>query len=221
MKYELFLSNYLRAIYSDAGDDRFAYLQMQIGGLSSPRTAKLLNLAASCMDEGERYVETGVFTGYTIISASFDNGKPVLGIDSFDMKGPNSSVGCEMNPDEIREILKRNLKHFQVGGHVVEGDFRTITLEGKTGVSFVDARHDYQSVIDNLAWLEPSLVKDAVIIFDDVDCEGVDQAILDWLHGHKNYELLYLSKSKNKMHRTPTYDSTFVNGLAVMHYKGN
>src|SRR4051812_46744669 len=106
MKYDLFLSNYLRAIYSPAGDERFAYLQMQIGGLSSPKTAKLLNLAASCMDEGELYVETGVFTGYTLISASFDNHKQVLGIDSFDTTGPNSSVGCDMNPDEIRDILK-------------------------------------------------------------------------------------------------------------------
>lgn len=222
MNFELFRSNYLRAIFSPDGDDVFSYLRMQTGGLTSPRTAKLINLAASCMEEGERYVETGVFTGYTLIAAGFDNRKIVLGIDSFDMNGPDSSVGCEMDANKVREALKKNAAHFNILGHVVEGDFKDIKLEGiKTGVSFIDARHDYESVTKNLEWLEPSLAKDAVLIFDDVDCEGVDRSILFWAQEHLNYELLFFAKSIEKMKSTPTYDKTFVNGLAVMRYRGN
>lgn len=219
MNYELFLSNYLRAIYSPDGDNDFSAIKIQTGGLSSARTAKLIHLAASCMDDGERYVETGVFTGYTLISAAYDNRKVVLGVDNFDTKGPGSSVGCDIDPDMIKARLKRNIDHFQIGGQVMEGDFRGVDLKDiRTGVSFIDARHDYANVIDNLKWLHPSLVKDAVLIFDDVDCPGVDQAILDWVHDHKEYELLFLSKSRDCMHRTATYDKTFVNGLAVVHY---
>lgn len=220
MNYELFLSNYLRAIFSPEGDDVYAAIKVATGGLSSPRMGKLINLAASCMDSGERYVETGVFTGFTLICAGHDNQALTLGIDNFDVKGPESSVGCDMDEAKIRSILKGNCERFGVKGHVVEADFRKVNLETiKTGVTFIDARHDYASVTDNIQWIEPSLAKDAILLFDDLDCEGVPEAILDAVT-NRNYELLYFSKSKNKMHRTATYDKTFVNGLAVVHYEG-
>jgi hypothetical protein len=221
VNYPLFLSNYLRVIYSQNGDETFAFLKMATQGLSSPRVGKLINMAVSCMEGEERYVETGVFTGYTLASAAHGNMKTVLGIDNFDVSGEDSSVGVEMNPDSIREKLKKNMEYFCVGGQVIESDFRGVNLDGvKTGVSYIDARHDYVTVIDNLTWLEPSLAKDAVIILDDLDCPGVAEALLDWLKGHKEYELLFFSKSKGCMSRDATYDKTFTNGLAVVHYKG-
>ncbi len=134
------------------------------------------------MDGGERYVETGVFTGFTLICAGHDNQAMTLGIDNFDLKGPESSVGCDMDEAKIRSILKSNCEGYGVKGHVVEADFRNVNLETiKTGVAFIDGRHDYDSVTDNLKWIEPSLVKDAVIILDDLDCEGVPEAILNWV----------------------------------------
>jgi hypothetical protein len=220
VKYELFLSNYLRTIYSHEGDDIFAFLKMATQGLSSPRVGKLINMAVNCMDDDERYVETGVFTGYTLASACHGNQKKVLGIDNFDVKGENSSVGVSMDPDTIRKNLSKNWEYFRIAGQMIDCDFRNVSLEGvKTGVSYIDARHDYNSVTDNFKWLEPSLVDDAVIILDDVDCPGVSDALFDWLRYHKNYELLFFSKSKGCMSRNVTYDRTFVNGLSVVHYK--
>lgn len=219
MKYELFLSNYLRTIYSPEGDDVFAALKVTTGALSSPRVGKLLNMAVNCMDDEERYVETGVLTGGSLIAATYDNRKPVVAIDNFDTKGPDSSIGCEIDPELIKAKLKMNVERFQVVGQVVEGDFRYVDLVAtKVGVSFIDARHDYKSVTDNLEWIKPNLVDNAVVIFDDVDCIGVADAILDWLQKNKSSELLFFSRSKNKMDRTVTYDKTFTNGLAVIHY---
>lgn len=222
MRYEVFLSNYLRTIFTNDRDALFSTLQVWTGGLSTPRTASLINMAAYCMEEGERYVEVGVFTGFTLISAGYDNHKVVLGIDNFDTEGLQSSVGSHLDSAPIRERLKTNFKNFSHVRHqVIESDFRTVDLsEMKTGVAYIDGRHDYPSVIDNLKWLEPSLAKDAVIIFDDPDCEGVTEAILVWAHDHKNYELLYLSRSRDMYHRNGVYDGPFMNGLAVMHYKG-
>jgi hypothetical protein len=179
-------------------------------------------MAAYCMDEGERYVEVGVFTGFTLISAGYDNHKVVLGIDNFDTEGLKSSVGSHLDSAPIKERLRVNMKNFpQVRHQVIESDFRTVDLsEMKTGVAYIDGRHDYPSVIDNLKWLESSLAKDAVILFDDPDCEGVTDAILDWAHDHKDFELLYLSRSREAYHRNGVYDGPFMNGLAVMHYKG-
>lgn len=222
MKYEIFISNYLRTIFSDERDALFSTLQVWTGGLSTPRTAALLNMAAYCMEEGERYVEVGVFTGFTLISAGFDNGKVVLGIDNFDTEGLKSSVGSHLDSGPIKERLKINCERFgHVRYQVIESDFRGVDLSGmKTGVAYIDGRHDYQSVIDNLKWLEPSLAKDAVVVFDDPDCEGVADAITDWVHDNKDYELLYLSKSLERFKRNSAYDGPFVNGLAIMHYKG-
>lgn len=222
MQYESFIANYLRTISSNEHDAIFGAIQVATGGLSTPRTGALLNMAASCMDEGERYVETGVFSGYSLISAGFRNNRSVLGIDNFDVDGSNSSVGTPMDKDVIRGRLLENLKKFNhVRATVVESDFRTVDLSDvKTGVSYIDARHDYQSVTDNLKWLEPSLAKDAVLIFDDPDITGVADAVLDWCHNHLNYELLYMQRSRDIFHRTPAYDSTFSNGLAVVHFNG-
>jgi hypothetical protein len=221
MNYPLFLSSYLRTIYSPNGDDIFAFIKMATQGLSSPRTGKFVNMAASCLEPGEKYLETGVFTGFTLASASHGNRVDTIGIDSFDVTGPNSSVGVELDPNTIREFLKKNFEYFKVAGQLIESDFRNVDLTGaKIGVSFIDARHDYPSVIDNFKWQEPFLVKDAVIILDDLDCPGVSEAILDWLKDHKEYELLFFSKSKGCMSRDISYDKTFVNGLGVIHYRG-
>lgn len=223
MKYDIFLSNYLRTIFSNDRDALFSTLQVATGGLSSPRTASLVNMATHCLEAGERYVEVGVFTGYTLISAGYDTHKPVLGIDSFDTEGPDSSIGSNVPRETIKAQLKKNMEKFpHIGYHVIESDFRGIDLsEMKTGVAYIDGRHDYKSVIDNLAWIEPSLVKDAVLIFDDPDCEGVADAILDWCHDHKEFELLYMSRSRDMFHRSAGFDGPFINGLAVAHYKGN
>lgn len=222
MKYDIFIANYMRTIFSDERDALFSTLQVWTGGLSTPRTASLLNMAAYCMDEGERYVEVGVFTGFTLLSAGYDNGKLVLGIDNFDTEGLKSSIGSHLDAAPIKERLKINCERLaHVRYRVIESDFRTVDLsEMKTGVAYIDGRHDYQNVIDNLTWLEPSLANDAVIIFDDPDCDGVADAITDWAHDHKNYELLYLSKSMERFKRRSAHDGPFVNGLAVMHYRG-
>lgn len=222
MKYDIFLANYLRMIFTTDRDALFSTLQVNTGGLSSPRTASLLNMACHCMEEGERYVEVGVFTGYTLISAGYDNGRILLGVDSFDTEGPDSSVGSEIPRQVIKDQLARNMDRFkQVRANIIESDFRKVDLTGaKTGVAYIDGRHDYKSVIDNLEWLHPSLAKDAVLIFDDPDCEGVADAILDWCHDHKDYELLYISRSRDMFHRAAGFDGPFINGLAVAHYKG-
>ncbi len=223
MNYEAFVSNYLRVITTNTNDAIFGALQVTTGGLSTPRTGALLNMAASCMDDGERYVETGVFTGYTLISAGYGNRKLVLGIDKFDTDGMESSVGTGIDAAYIKNRLLSNIDRFKhsVRATVIQSDFRTVDISDfKTGVTFIDARHDYENVMDNLAWIAPSLVKDAVLIFDDPDLPGVAEAILDWVHDEKGYELLYLQKQRDMFHRTPSYDSTFSNGLAIVHFNG-
>lgn len=222
MKYDIFISNYLRTIFTDERDALFSTLQVWMNGLSTPRTASLLNMAAYCMDEGERYVEVGVFTGFTLLSAGYDNGKVVLGIDSFDTEGKDSSIGSHMDSSLIRSRLKINCERFShIRYQVVESDFRKVDLsEMKTGVAYIDGRHDYKSVIENLQWLEPSLAEDAVIVFDDPDCDGVADAITDWVHDHKEYELLYLSRSMERFKRNSSHDGPFINGLGIVHYKG-
>ena len=223
MNYELFLSQYMRFIIDGERDALFETIRVWTGGLSTARAAALINLAAFCMDDSERYVEVGTFTGFTLIAAGYDTKREVLGIDNFDVEGPASTVGYGLQKQAVKERLTSNIKNF---GHIrhtiIESDFRSVDLSGKkTGASYIDGKHDYQSVIDNLVWLEPSLVKDAVIIFDDVDCAGVSDAVMDWVHDHKaKYDLLFMARSKEMMYRTVGYDKTFTNGLAIVHYKG-
>ena len=156
-------------------DVRFAEVLEAVPGLAQPNNLALLNVAASCLGEGESYVEVGTYRGTSLIAAMLGNTGEFVALD-------NWSMG-----DGSREQLDLNLARFGLtGASIVEGDafetLRSDALEGRTiGVYYYDNGHEYEQQLDGMRLIEPYLASPALVIVDDTDWERVERAVDDYL----------------------------------------
>ena len=176
-------------------DRRFAPILADVGGLARENNLALLNLAASCLGEGESYVEVGSFKGLSLIAAMLGNTGDFVGIDDF-------SLG-----DGSRTLLEANLRRYGLAGHaILEGDAFALLRRGalgdrRVGVYYYDAAHDYRSQLRGLRLVEPHLAEDALLIVDDTDWPQVARAMRDYLARQPRAELLV--KVDGKDHGQP------------------
>ena len=156
-------------------DLRFAEVLEAVPGLAQPNNLALLNVAASCLGEGEAYVEVGTYRGTSLIAAMLGNAGEFVALD-------NWSMG-----DGSREQLDLNLARFGLtGAAIVEGDafetLRSDALEGRTiGVYYYDNGHEYEQQLDGMRLIEAYLASPALVIVDDTDWERVERAVDDYL----------------------------------------
>lgn len=221
MNLDCFMKRFCDVLMNSAHDDTFETLKILTGGTTSTRIAKLLNFAVSQMDKDETYVEVGVFAGTTLISAAHVNGKRCIGIDNYNpeyMKG----MGCI--PQVVRDRCVHNINSTNCGAILIEKDFREVTKEDicyPVAVSFVDGTHNFESVMDNLKWLEPMLADEAIIVFDDVNYAEVSQSIFVWLHTHpETWDMLAYVKPFffNDKNVSSVQDRFLNNGVCILHY---
>lgn len=224
MNIDCFLKRFSKVLLSSDTDAMFEAFKVWVGGTTSPKIAKLLNFAVSQMDAGECYVETGVFTGATLVSAFWANGKPCVGIDSYSENLKEASI---LPAELIRNKARINVSELAFGSKLIEKDFRDVKADeipGKIAVSFVDALHTEKEVTANLNWLEPLLAEDALIFFDDVNHEGVTNAIWKWLHGHPTTAELtaYIRPHyHDQRYISSVEDRVLNNGFAIVRYQND
>lgn len=144
--------------------------------LAKENNLALLNLAASCLDDGEAYVEVGVYHGASLIGAMLGNeGRRFVGIDSFAFR------------DASLEKVEANLARFGLPRpELLVGDAFALARNGtlddvRIGVWYYDAAHDYDAQVEGLRIAEPFLVRGALVIVDDTDWEQVERAMDDYL----------------------------------------
>jgi predicted O-methyltransferase YrrM len=156
-------------------DLRFAEVLEAVPGLAQPNNLALLNVAASCLGDGESYVEVGTYRGTSLIAAMLGNAGEFVALD-------NWSMG-----DGSREQLDLNLARFSLtGAAIVEGDafetLRSDALEGRAiGVYYYDNGHEYEQQLDGMRLIESYLASPALVIVDDTDWERVERAVDDYL----------------------------------------
>lgn len=156
-------------------DLRYAEVLEAVPGLAQPNNLALLKVAASCLGEGEAYVEVGTYRGTSLIAAMLGNAGTFVALDNWSM-GEGS-----------REQLDLNLARFGLtGAELLEGDaFETLrggALEGRTvGVYYYDNGHEYEQQLDGMRLIEPYLASPALVIVDDTDWERVERAVDDYL----------------------------------------
>jgi len=156
-------------------DVRFAEILEAVPGLARANNLALLNVAASCLGDGEAYVEVGTYRGTSLIAAMLGNSGEFVALD-------NWSMG-----DGSRDQLDSNLVRFGLtGAEMLEGDaFETLrsgALEGRTvGVYYYDNGHEYEQQLDGMRLIEPYLASPALVIVDDTDWERVERAVIDYL----------------------------------------
>jgi predicted O-methyltransferase YrrM len=157
-------------------DRRFAPIADGVENLARENNLALLNLAASCLDDGEAYVEVGVFHGASLIAAMLGNeDKRFVGIDSFGFR------------DASLEKVEQNLARFglETPEFLVGDAFELVpagALDGTPiGLWYYDAAHSHEAQIEGLRIAEPHLALGALVVVDDTDWEHVDRAMDDYL----------------------------------------
>jgi hypothetical protein len=147
-----------------------------IPGLAAEQNLALVNLAVSCLDPGESYVEVGTLRGTSLVAAMRGNeDKDVVAIDSWQMSGGG------------REVVEANLARFGLPTPaLIEGDafelLRAGALEGRRiGVYYWDAAHGYEEQLEGLRLVEPHLAARALLVVDDTDWTQVRRATADYL----------------------------------------
>lgn len=220
MNVSAFLQGYTRVLATSFQDGPFESLRLQVHGMSSPRTAKLLNFAAQHLGPKEYYLEIGTFTGYTLLSAKFETSVRSIAIDNF-------ALYLYVNGKAVPpfEQLKENIHRFGSGfTNVLAQDFRQVDLQAeldqgrKAGVFFIDAEHTAKDVTDSFAWAERYLADEAIIVLDDTNAVGVTEAMREWLKDHPNYEEVFYCKTAPGKCEGTQMDWLFHNGIAIVRY---
>jgi len=157
-------------------DRRFARIAEEVENLAKENNFALLNLAASCLEEREAYVEVGVFHGASLIAAMLGNeDRRFVGIDSFDFR------------DATLDGVERNLAAFGLPRpELLVGDVFELVPAGaledvRAGVWYYDALHTYEAQLEGLRVAETLLAPGALLIVDDTDWEQVERAMDDYL----------------------------------------
>ena len=153
-------------------DRRFQPVIEGVENLARENNLALINLAASCLEEREAYVEIGVYHGASLVSAMLGNeGKRFVGVDSFGFR------------DASLEKVEANLARYGLEvPEIVVGDAFELVPSGalgetRVGVWYYDAAHSFEAQVQGLRIAEPLLVPGALVIVDDTDWEDVERAM--------------------------------------------
>ena len=174
-------------------DRRFARIVDEVENLTRENNLALLNLAASCLDPNEAYVEVGVFHGASLIAAMLGNeDRRFVGIDSFVFR------------DASLHAVERNLERFGLRRpDILVGDVfdlvQTGALDGVgVGIWYYDALHTYEAQLEGMLAAEPFLVPGALVVVDDSDWEQVAGAIDDYLEEQPRARMLLTVDGKDR-----------------------
>ena len=153
-------------------DRRFQAVAEDVENLARENNLALINLAASCLEEWEAYVEIGVYHGASLVSAMLGNeGKRFVGVDSFGFR------------DASLEKVEANLARYGLEvPEIIVGDAFELVPSGalgetRVGVWYYDAAHSFEAQVQGLRIAEPLLVPGALVIVDDTDWEDVERAM--------------------------------------------
>lgn len=214
MNLERFQNGISEVLFSSYGDSQFDAIRTFCGGMSGVKTGKLLNFAVSCTDKDELYFEIGVYTGYTMISAGIGQPRHIIGVD---------------NSSEFGDMKGRLMKNLDIFCHpnyqFIPHDFRNIGLdvsnERKTGVLYIDGKHDYKEVKDSLNWANNGILADkSLVVLDDISVDGVSEAINEWVSENKDYKTVFYLKPKFSCNDGLwSHDISIGLGIAVIKYE--
>jgi hypothetical protein len=145
--------------------DTFADPFPAVGGMTSPKIQRLLNLACSMLPLSEVYCEVGSYRGKTLISAAQGNPGVYCACDNFSQ--------FAADPVAARSEMFANVAAHFPGDSVFvfcDADFRALFADwryGGIGVYLYDGVHDTEGQRDGIAMAEPHLSDEALVLVDD------------------------------------------------------
>lgn len=154
---------------------------IDVPGLTSPKMESLINKIAK---HSTRYLEVGSALGATACAALKDNAIEAICIDTWEDTYQPAN-GLFVMPTNNKDDFVTNIKRFKGNNKVVvyECDMFDVNRDEVKDVDFFfyDGPHDVYSTIKAIKYFTPCLSKEAFILVDDANWEGVvagtDEAI--------------------------------------------
>jgi predicted O-methyltransferase YrrM len=172
-------------------DRRFRRVVDDVPGMATESKLALLNLAASCLEPGEAYLEVGSFKGLSLIGAMLGNQDGgFYAVENFlEFNLDAGATRAELLGNLDRWVDRRRLR-------LLEGDcFRLLRrerlLEAPVGVYFYDGAHGRLPHYLALGVAERWLADRALVVVDDASWPMVARATERYLANHPGYQLLF------------------------------
>jgi hypothetical protein len=171
--------------------------------LSTFAIGSLLHKAVQEMPADQCYLNIGIWHGYSLFAAMVGNrDKECIGVDNFSEFG-DPRIEFINNFDKLKsekhKFFEMDYQYYFENKH-----------QGKIGVYFYDAKHEYDHQLNGLKLAEPFLADDALIFVDDWNWEAPRKATADFIAGSQyTWEMIL------DAHTYGIGNPTFWNGLAI------
>jgi len=153
-----------------------------IPGLTSPRVQKFLN---GICKEANSYLEIGSYLGATSVAALDGNKLNAYFVDMWEQPIQTARDDLEDLPPNSKETFVSNVKKYKGKNSINIFDcdmFKVDTSELKNiDVFFYDGPHDFENTSNAVQYYANTFAKDAILIFDDANFEGVVDGANDGL----------------------------------------
>lgn len=206
------LVTHLNGLAFQSDLDKINKVNAEVGGFSGPYVMKVLNLAISCMEDDEYYLEIGCHQGKTLIGGMVGHDKHAIAVDNFSQFGEGT-----------KDKLLANIAKFDLDPRVrfIEMDvtkfFETEAAE-PVGVYFYDGNHDTDQGLKGLRDAVPFLAREAVIILDDFSGHGVWRSVQQFMDIYPTETALLFSMRTNNF---PNAHPMWWNGMVVISWKAD
>jgi hypothetical protein len=164
----------------------------------------IINRAVYEMQDGQAFVNVGVWHGFTLLSGIANNAeKRCIGVDNFSEYG-----------SPRKAFLKRFNDYRSVAHSFYEMDyldyFQGVHKE-EIGFYIYDGNHTYENQLSGLKAAEPFLCEKGMILIDDANYSGVRQVTKQFISESSNeYRILFDRATYSNYH------PTFWNGIIII-----
>ncbi len=143
--------------------------------------------------KGGKFVEVGCWMGKSIaafaeFSKQFGNNVAMFVADTFDGKPDSNEQALilEACGGSVRSKFMANMEALGIEPYVIESKSTSaskVFQDGELDAVFIDAAHDYESVLADISAWYPKVKKDGILAGHDFNEPGVNKAVYD--HGLK------------------------------------
>jgi hypothetical protein len=181
---------------------------LDVPRMSTFAIAAMINEGVRRMPAGQRFVNVGVWCGFTYFAGLVGNTeKSCVGVDNFSEFG---------SPRDL--FLQRFDAHRSASHRFYEMDFADYFRDvhrAPIGFYIYDGSHDYASQLEGLRAAEPFFAPGCVVLVDDTNWNAPRQAALDFVaQSRYEYRTLLDATTRENLH------PTLWNGLMIFRREG-
>lgn len=184
-----------------------------IWGTNSPLIQHTINLAVSCIDEGEAYFEVGCLYGSSLASACVRNEHVEKYAWDIQIQGQVSDIVQNQN----NRVKFHEGDFFEENPRMKLEDFLKLPIS----VYYYDAHHGYSQTLQALEKIRPFLADKALILMDDIEYGSVYNAWRKFAKEHSDqFTIVHEFWTPNKfLSCTKGFPKDWWDGFSVMEYQ--